>query len=42
MSKGARFDSALAKTFASRLPNVDALEKEFRPYAISQFVQGAR
>lgn len=42
MSKGARFDSALAKTFASRFPNVDALEKEFRPYAISQFVQGSK
>lgn len=42
MSKGARFDSALAKTFASRFPDVDALEKEFRPYAISQFVPGAR
>lgn len=42
MSKGARFDSALAKTFGSRFPNVDALEKEFRPYAISQFVPSAR
>lgn len=42
MSKGARFDSALAKTFASRFPNVEALEKEFRPYAISQFIPGAR
>ena len=42
MSKGSRFDSALAKTFASRFPNVEALEKEFRPYAISQFVQGTK
>lgn len=42
MAKGARFESALGKAFGSRFANVDALEKEFRAYAVSQFVPGAR
>jgi hypothetical protein len=33
MSKGARFDSALDKTFGTTLFNLDALEKQFQPYA---------
>lgn len=35
MGKGARFDSALSTNFRSRFPSLDALEREFKPYAIS-------
>ncbi|HEV7404865.1 MAG TPA: hypothetical protein VGO11_18125 [Chthoniobacteraceae bacterium] len=33
MSKGARFDSALDKNFGTAFFNLDALEKQFQPYA---------
>jgi hypothetical protein len=33
MSKGARFESALDKTFGTTFFNLDALEKQFQPYA---------
>lgn len=33
MAKGARFDSALDKTFGTTFFNLDALEKQFQPYA---------
>jgi hypothetical protein len=35
MGKGARFDTALSANFGSRFPSLDALEKEFKPYATS-------
>lgn len=34
MSKGNRFESALWKTFGSRFPTLDALEHEFKEYAV--------
>jgi hypothetical protein len=39
MSQGARFESALDKTFGSRFYNVEALEKEFKPYAGKDYVE---
>ncbi len=36
MSKGNRFDTALSKGFGSRFINLDALEREFKPYAIHE------
>ena len=42
MAKGARFESALGKAFGARFASVEALDKEFRAYAVSQFVPGAR
>ena len=36
LSKGNRFETALAKGFGSRFASVDALEREFRPYATGE------
>ncbi len=36
MGKGARFESALSANFGSRYSSLDALEKDFKPYATSQ------
>ena len=36
MSKGNRFDTALNKGFAARFINLDALDREFKPYATQQ------
>ena len=36
LAKGARFDTALAKGFGSRFMNLDALEREFKAYAIHE------
>lgn len=33
MGKGARLESALAHNFGNRFPSLDALEREFKPYA---------
>jgi hypothetical protein len=39
MADGARFESALDKNFGSRFFNVEALEKEFKPYAGKDYVE---
>lgn len=39
MAQGARFESALDKTFGTRFFNVEALEKEFKPYAGKDYVE---
>lgn len=39
MSQGARFESALDKSFGSRFFNLEALEKEFKPYAGKDYVE---
>ena len=36
LAKGNRFDTALAKGFGSRFMNLDALEREFKAYAIHE------
>ena len=36
LAKGSRFDTALAKGFGSRFMNLDALEREFKAYAIHE------
>lgn len=36
LSKGARFETALAKGFGSRFPSLDALEREFKTYATNE------
>ncbi len=36
LSKGARFEKALAKGFGSRFPSLDALEREFKTYATNE------
>jgi hypothetical protein len=36
LSKGARFDTALAKGFAGKFATTDALEREFKAYATSE------
>lgn len=36
LSKGARFDTALARGFAGRFPSLDALEREFKSYATNE------
>jgi hypothetical protein len=33
LSKGARFETALGKSYGSRFPSLDALEREFKTYA---------
>ncbi len=35
MGKGARFESALSASFGARFPSLDALDREFKPYATS-------
>lgn len=35
MGKGAKFETALAANFGSRFPSIDALDREFKPYATS-------
>ncbi len=42
MSKGARFESALDKAFGSTFFNVEALEKQFQPYAEKDHVEAPR
>ncbi len=39
MSKGARFDSALDKNFGTTFFNLEALEKQFQPYAEKDHVE---
>jgi hypothetical protein len=39
MSKGARFESALDKSFGTRFFNTEALEKDFKPYATKDYVE---
>ncbi len=39
MAKGARFESALDKSFGRRFFNAEALEKEFKPYAAKDYVE---
>jgi hypothetical protein len=34
ISKGNRFDTALDKAFSSKFFNTDALERDFKPYAM--------
>jgi len=34
LAKGARFETALAKGFGGRFMNLEALDREFRSYAI--------
>lgn len=41
MSKGNRFDTALNKGFAARFVNVDALDREFKPYATQNGMSNA-
>lgn len=36
LSKGARFETALAKGFGTRFPSLDALEREFKTYATNE------
>lgn len=36
MGKGAKFESALSGNFGSRFTSLDALDREFKPYATSQ------
>lgn len=40
ISKGNRFDTALSKGFGSRYANLDALEREFKPYATTNNTAG--
>ena len=37
LSKGSRTDSALAKAFGSRFPGLEALDREFKSYAIKDY-----
>jgi hypothetical protein len=39
LSKGARFETALDKSFGSRFFNTEALEKEFKTYAAKDYVE---
>jgi hypothetical protein len=36
LSRGARFETALAKGYGSRFPSLDALEREFKTYATNE------
>ena len=36
LSKGARFETALGKSFGTRFPSLDALEREFKTYATNE------
>lgn len=40
LSKGNRFETALTKAYGGRFMNLDALEREFKPFAISSIVPG--
>ncbi len=35
MGKGAKFETALSANYGSRFPSIDALDREFKPYATS-------
>ncbi len=39
MSKGNRFDTALDKAYGSKFYNVAAMEKDFKPYAMKDYVE---
>jgi hypothetical protein len=41
MSKGNRFDTALDKGFSSKFFNPDALERDFKPYAMKDNTESA-
>lgn len=40
LSKGNRFDTALSKAYGTRFINLDAFEREFKPFATSSIIPG--
>ena len=38
LAKGNRFETALGKAYGNRFMNLDALEREFKPFATSSVV----
>ena len=41
VSKGNRFETALDKAYSAKFTNVEALEKEFKPYAAKDHADSA-